>query len=163
MKNKNENYYYEKSSQFSGYSLTVDNNISSQADKLAEYVFSNSVSGEQKSVGSDGRISFQNLDLGIYLIMQTEDSNNYDTIKPFVITIPNNDNGKLVYDVDAGPKVGTDVVTTQTTEKLTEKVTKPDSFLPQTGELVWPIPLLTAGGLILFILGLCLRKPRKDR
>lgn len=80
MKNKNENYYYEKSSQFSGYSLTVDNNISSQADKLAEYVFSNSVSGEQKSVGSDGRISFQNLDLGIYLIMQTEDSNNYDTI-----------------------------------------------------------------------------------
>ena len=40
--------------------------------------------------------------------------------------------------------------------------TKPDPSLPHTGQLWWPVPVLVVSGAVLILLGLILRRRRKN-
>ena len=55
---------------------------------------------------ADGNAAFEDLELGLYLIVQSKASNGYAPIKPFLVSLPMAENGKWNYEVDASPKVG---------------------------------------------------------
>lgn len=54
-----------------------------------------------------GVAEFGDLEVGLYLVVQTTAAENYNVISPFLVSVPIQENGSYVYDVDALPKVGT--------------------------------------------------------
>ncbi|MCD8007709.1 MAG: peptidase, partial [Clostridiales bacterium] len=119
------------------------------------------------SIGSSGTVSFGGLELGLYLVVQTTESDNYETISPFVVTVPLEEDGVWVYDVDASPKVGAvtpvEPEEDEPDESTTTTTTTVTKTLPQTGQLNWPIPVLAISGAVLFALGWCLTRSDRKR
>ena len=154
---------------------------SSLPGKLQAAVTSDTVS-VSASAGSDGKVHFQNLQMGLYLVVQTQAVSGYEPFASFLVTIPIKDGQNWNYDVDASPKMElipkNDITPPPTPEPDTEKdpihkVTNKDNEeydsnsssngqpnasndkqkIPQTGQLVWPIPVLAFIGLVLILLG----------
>ncbi len=177
---------------------------SSLPGKLQVAVTSDTVS-VSASAGSNGKVHFQNLQMGLYLVVQTQAVSGYEPFASFLATIPIKDGQNWNYDVDASPKMelipkhditpppdtetpdtevpdtevpdtevpDTEVPNTEDTEdrnqplhRVTEKDTEeydwnfskngsPDDApkIPQTGQLVWPIPVLAFIGLVLILVG----------
>lgn len=108
-----------------------------------------------------GKVSlkFENLEPGLYLVVQTGDIKGYEKIHPFLVTVPY----KNHMDVDAEPKFE------QEKPCPTEPEGKPHRPphrppLIQTGQLNWPVPVLAGGGILLFMLGwvLVFRKRKRN-
>ena len=184
---------------------------SSLPGKLQAAVTSDTVS-VSASAGSDGKVHFRNLQMGLYLVVQTQAVSGYEPFASFLVKIPIKDGQNWNYDVDASPKMelipkkditppptpelDTEPDTESDTERLTpkpnpqldtekptpepdmekepiHKVTRKDNEeydqnsssngqpnasndkqkIPQTGQLVWPIPVLAFIGLVLILLG----------
>ncbi len=170
--------------------------------ELASWVSEHSLTGTAATIGSDGKVTFPDLSVGLYLICQTTSSTGFNDINPFVVTVPLDVDGTWVYDVDASPKVEP-MTATPNTDNPPDSDNPPDtgkggggggngggsggggngggsgggngggsggsgsggsgsgSTLPQTGQLVWPIPVLFAAGLILIVVGLVLMRRKK--
>lgn len=122
--------------------------------------FAEQISGDgiEPTVSEDGLVRFENLDLGLYLIVQTEAADGFEPLNPFLVSVPLFEDGHYVYEVNAEGKFQLHQET-PLTEAPTESPTNPG--LPQTGQLNWPIPLLAALGLGLFSIGWMLRFGRK--
>lgn len=126
------------------------------AGSLAEYTVEHQVQGSGKAtVGSDGKAVIGNLKLGLYLVVQTKAAENYEAVAPFLVSVPMNEEGTYIYQVDATPKMST------LTKKPSEPLTPPGTKLPQTGQLNWPVPVLAALGLCLILLGCGLRAGKR--
>lgn len=154
LKFKDEDMCYEYTNGFEGCGIELnDLEASELAGKLRNKI-SNNTNGITKRVNEQGMTSYTDLALGLYLIVQTKDSEGYEPIQAFLVSVPLKKGENWIYDVDATPKV----------ETLVAKPTKPsetpktDKKLPQTGQLNWPIPFLSFTGLLLFALGWCLTK-----
>lgn len=190
---------------FDAAGVSLDNlTDSSLPGKLQAAVTSDTVS-VSASAGSDGKVHFQNLQMGLYLVVQTQAVSGYEPFASFLVTIPIKDGQNWNYDVDASPKMelipkhditpppdtetpdtevpdtevpdtevpDTEVPNTEDTEdrnqplhRVTEKDMeeydwnsskngRPDDApkIPQTGQLVWPIPVLAFIGLVLILVG----------
>lgn len=126
------------------------------ARALADYAAEHGIPGQTLPVDEAGTVRFAPLEIGLYLIVQDERSPGYEPIMPFLVSIPLTVGENVYYDIDASPKVA---LTPQTPEETTP--TEP--WLPQTGQLNWPIPVMAAAGILLFGAGgaLCLGK-RKE-
>lgn len=112
------------------------------AKKLAEYAQTHSLSGNTQTAGEDGSVLFEELQPGLYLVAQPRGGRNDFSIRPFFVSIPMEINGEWICNVEAAPKT---VPVSQPTEP------KPDNpKLPQTGQLNWPVAVLTVVGLGLF-------------
>lgn len=101
--------------------------------ELAE--FAKNIPGQTKSVGADGTAVFEPLEPGLYLVVQREAAEGFQTISPFLVGIPMQVDGALVYHVDASPKAS------------------PVPKLPQTGQVNWPVPVMAAAGILLLLAG----------
>ncbi len=127
------------------------------AAELQGYAEKHEITGTTKNIGSDGTAVFSDLELGLYLLVQHDAADGYNRAVPFLISVPNVEDGRYVYDVNAAPKVEL--------EKEMETDPPPkepeDPKLPQTGQLNWPIPVLVTLGLLLFSCGWILRFGRK--
>ena len=175
------------------------------AAKLADYAKQNGVAGTQVTIPDDGEVKLENLNVGLYLVVQDKAASGFRPISPFLVSVPQyvaevkNEDGtvieddKYVYDVNAVPKMGTlskiptpppedpedpgDHSTTDTPDPVTPvtpavPVATPilpltpsmdPSLLPQTGQLNWPVPVLTVAGLGLFLAGWLLRFGRQGK
>lgn len=120
--------------------------------------FAGQLSGEgiTPAAAEDGLVSFENLELGLYLIVQTEACDGFETLKPFLVSVPMNVDGHYVYEVNAEGKFQL-----HQQPEPTAPTESPEPDLPQTGQLNWPIPALAALGLCLFCIGCALRFVRK--
>lgn len=100
---------------------------------------------------ANGTVIFRDLTPGLYLVVRTNPApeNTAYTSDPFLVSIPTVVNGTAAYQVVAEPKFSWD---TKTSKPAVPSL-KPDSSLPQTGQLIWPIPILIAMGLSLILLG----------
>lgn len=87
---------------------------------------------------------FEGLEEGLYLLVQQRAGEGYTPFSPFLISIPTQIADSVYYRVDATPKVSA--------------LPKPPG-LPQTGQLRWPIPVLTLSGIILIGLSSRGKKP----
>ncbi len=132
------------------------------ATALAEYALAQSLSGTEVEIDSEGTAVFEDLPLGLYLVVQTTRSTGYYPVESFLVTVPLEEGEVWVYDVDASPKVA---LYTQPEEPDTPDDSTPstpsDPTLPQTGQLNWPVVALALGGLVLIVLGLCLTRGGK--
>lgn len=166
--NENDgNYRFTLMTDFAKSGVSLDNISSSElAANLAEYAADNGLSGTTAKIGADGTMTVDGLTLGLYLVVQTKAANGYEAVKPFLVSVPMNENGTYAYDVDAAPKMSTlteteptpSTPTTPTTSTTPATPTTPvEPTLPQTGQLNWPVPVLAVFGLLLFSIGWALR------
>lgn len=112
---------------------------------------------------ADGTCKFENLTPGLYLVLQSNDSEGGVKINPFLVSIPGENRS---YDIDATPK--TEIVTPpptppQNPPKPPTPNTPPSGskkILPQTGQLWWPVPVLCGIGLALLVGGIALKRKK---
>ena len=104
-----------------------------------------------------GNVKFNDLEVGLYLVVHTkkveitlsDKSKVTYTINPFLVSVPQNEDGKLVYDVVTNPKVSPEKSTTPPPKKPTP----PPKRVPQTGQLWWPVFVLGVAGMIFITVG----------
>lgn len=133
------------------------------AKSLAEY--EHKISDETKEINADGQVKFEDLEPGLYLVVQDEAAEGYSKANPFLVSLPywDEEKGVYVYDVDGRTKA-----------ELIREVEKESSKggstsgsgssghssgkLPQTGQLWWPVPMLIFAGLLCIVVGLIRRR-----
>ena len=98
---------YVQTEEFCDFSADWDTIDAALAKELAAYVETQGIQGIEATVEADGTVFFDELELGIYLLVQSEESDNYVAITPFLVTVPLDEDGEWVYEIDAAPKVGT--------------------------------------------------------
>lgn len=188
---ENGNYSFTLTDEFegSGENLT-DVSAAALAEDLAEYASLNDISGETVAVGDDGTAYYGDIELGLYLVEQSEAAAGYEKFLPFLVTVPTNENGQYIYNVNATPKL------TEIKEKpedpdepdepdgpndpdepedpdkpgdsdMSSRHDSPESgddpTLPQTGQLNWPVPVCALVGICLFFLGYALRFGQREK
>lgn len=160
----NGDYYYKTKSDFTSVvkEFTTENITSTTIPtKLQEQLTKKGLLSKYAArdiVDAEGQVEFKNLELGVYLVVQTKAATGYQKMKPFLVTVPVYENGEYVYDVTADSKVSPPPKPTE----APPETTKPSGKLPQTGQLNWPVPVLAAAGLTLFTIGTLLRRGRKE-
>lgn len=160
------NYSFAFTDAFADCGLSLEN-LSSQmlADNLADYAADNDIEGITGEISETGEISFRDLELGLYLLVQQTPAEGYCRVSPFLVSVPASHDGTYVYDVDASPKTSVEPEPTESTEPPPTTEPKPsDPQLPQTGQTNWPVPVLAVSGILIFLLGWYMnRTGRKDR
>lgn len=153
VKSDDGNYTFEYTDTFSGCTEVLEDIQSEDlAADLARYAENHKLKGISVQVGSDGTASCFNLEIGLYLVVQEAAADDYSVINPFLVTIPMKDGDRLIYDVDAAPKVGT--VTKIEQPNPTPVPNKPTgTVLPQTGQLWWPVVILAIAGMFFVVCG----------
>ena len=198
---KNGNLNFEYCGDFDGCAIELgDLTDSTLAGQLQEYL-SDNAEGTVREVDANGNVNFYDLELGLYLVVQTKASKGYKPVNSFLVSLPMAEDGEWNYEVDASPKVGAYTPEPETPPFPPDKPDKPDTpdtpenpgnpdnpvapenpdnpvapgspdnpvlpghpdnpvmnGLPQTGQLNWPIPVLTAAGTCLIAAGILLRK-----
>lgn len=167
-------YVYTDDFDGCGYSFShIEDDVAQLAKSYASYVTKKSITGDPQTVDANGQVHFNDLQTGLYLVVQTERSGAYTVLDPFIVTIPMISDNEYVYDVDATPKTGTVMqplppgtneqpspspgVPTPTPTSALPNVPG-TSELPQTGQLWWPVPVLASLGTALILVGWMQRK-----
>lgn len=184
VKERSGTYFFQLTGEFSGSGVSLTERSLQSADTaaaLADWAVQEELAGmETLEVVAEG-ITFSELSVGLYLIVQYEPAPEYEFALPFLVTIPmkvtKDGTETLDYDVDATPKLDPPTLKSQTVSGSTpggsgtpDASDTPDTSdtadasdgadsgtLPQTGQLNWPVPVLTALGLFLILLGVWLR------
>lgn len=157
------NYSFTLSEDFAASGVSLEDiEAAGLADTLAAYAQEAGLSGVTIDIASDGTWSASGLELGLYLLVQYDPAEGFEAIAPFLVSVPLYEDGVYVYDVSAQPKLGT--LTEEETTTPATPTTTTDTTLPQTGQLNWPIPVLTVLGLALILggWGLYAGKQRKS-
>lgn len=115
---------------------------SASTDYLVQLARSGMMDGVTQKVGIDGTVRFSDLPSGVYLLVQNRAVDGYYPVNPFCISIPIMVGDQVQYHIEAAPKL----------EPL------PETKLPQTGLIRYPVWGLLSGGLSLMALGLLLIK-----
>lgn len=104
----NSNLSYSYTTDFAGCGIDIKNlNRKEAASELAQYAKDNNLTCLKKqATDANGTVKFENLPLGLYLVVQTGSVKGFSDCAPFLAAAPYydaNQNGWL-YDVDATPK-----------------------------------------------------------
>ena len=148
------NYFFTYTADFSDCSIPVTELSSSEIGAaLAKIAKDRRLNGVAQDLDKEGHTKFSDLEIGLYLLVQNKAAAGYNQVSPFLVSVPGNDNGHYIYDVNASPKVELEPApTTPTTPS------KPSGGkLPQTGQVNWPVPILGTVGLILIAAGFCMK------
>jgi hypothetical protein len=191
------------------------NDAADLATQLAAYVQAQGIQGTTVTVDENGVAAFNELENGLYLLVQNTAPDGYQTLQPFLVEVPTMQENGPLYDLQAYPKLAvisdtssdpsvpwwlpllglvglpfigggnTDTDSGTVTQTPAEaEVTPPpaeaevptpeetgegsvaeeaaNAKLPQTGQLNWPVPVLTLAGLTLVLLGFALRRSGKE-
>lgn len=113
---------------------------------------------KQTATVSGGKAVFSALPTGLYLVVQETVAPGYSKLNSFLVSLPYMKGGEYQYNITANHKPALE----REPDPTEPEPTKPsDPKLPQTGQLNWPVPLMAASGLGLFVLGWSLRFGRK--
>ena len=141
-------------SAFEDKDLSEENLTPELAKELAGMVKTSD--GIMPSSFEDGVVTFDGLELGLYLIVQTKNLFVYEKITPFLVSVPLWDEDHYLYEIGVSEKF-----------ELKKRPSVPDSpdepgdTLPQTGQVKWPVPVLLTIGLMLIVSGATLRRKSK--
>lgn len=104
---KNNNLAFEYVDEISDCSLLVDE-IKDVSSELLECIDKSDLKYDKKITDNNGMVKFNNLELGLYLIKQTNKLEGYSSFLPFLIMIPEFIDDEWNYDIEATPK--TDII-----------------------------------------------------
>lgn len=156
---ENEKWVWQSSFVDCGISLndTSAEARNKQAKQLLEYARKKGISGNQQLTDSMGHTVFSNLNEGMYLITQigsVKTGNDTFESAPFLVSIPSDIDGYLVYDVKVEPKVTwiTDNAPPTVPEKPSEKNPPEDT---NTGvrvkRMIWIVLALCSFGMLVLL------------
>lgn len=135
----NGNYDFALTAECAASEVSLDDLQSAEAaEALLDWALEQGLAGVTVEVGDDGVATFEGVELGLYVLAQSEPAEGYYAIDPFLICVPMNEEGTYVYDVDASPKL-----------ELEKKPTPPDEDIPVTGEAAQPTTELFVAGAVL--------------
>lgn len=101
----NGNYYFVKTDEMRDFDGSYDDIASPElADSIFAFVKENNIKEYASAKNKNGEAEFNSLDLGLYLIVQTEASEGCKPLKPFLVSVPMNVNGQYIYEVNAEGK-----------------------------------------------------------
>ena len=129
VKRKNGDLSFEYCGDFYGCGIALgDLTDSTLAAQLQEFLPAGA-EGTVRTVDKDGSVTFDDLELGLYLVVQTRASEGYEPISSFLVSLPMAEDGKWNYEVDATPKVSAYVPETppDTPDTPTPPPTPPDN------------------------------------
>lgn len=106
-----------------------------------------------------GVVTFDNLELGLYLIVQTKSISGYEKIAPFLVSVPLWDKDHYLYEINVSEKF--EIKKEPPTPGTPETPDQPGDKLPQTGQVNWPMPVLLILGLALIVTGTALKRKSK--
>ena len=157
-------YLFAYTSDFAGCTVPVTELDSAQLPReLADIAADRKLQGTSLKVDDGGRLVFSDLPIGLYLLVQEEAAPGFRKVNPFLVSVPQNEDGRYVYDVDTAPKnlPGPEEEPTEPTEPAPTGPGEPE--LPQTGQMNWPVPVLAVLGMLLVAagFGLCTADKRK--
>ncbi len=131
-------YDFKFVNEFVGCGLSLDSLTSpSLAKSLFEVATNKGAEGSRKNIDENGFAKFEDLELGLYLVVQETNAEGYYAFSPFLVTVPTSQNGVYKYDVDASPKVAVEPKPTETTEETTTPTTE-ETTAPTTEETTAP-------------------------
>ena len=156
---ENEKWVWQSSFVDCGVSLhdTSAEARNKQAKQLLEYARKKGIAGNQQLTDSMGHALFSGLNEGMYLVFQIDSvKNGNDTFEsaPFLVSIPSDIDGYLVYDVKVEPKVTwiTDNAPPTVPEKPSEKNPPEDT---NTGvrvkRMTWIVLALCSFGMLVLL------------
>lgn len=156
---ENEKWVWQSSFVDCGISLndTSAEARNKQAKQLLEYARKKGISGNQQLTDSMGHALFSGLNEGMYLVFQIGSvKNGNDTFEsaPFLVSIPSDIDGYLVYDVKVEPKVTwlTNNVPPSVSEKPSEKNPPKDTNTGvQVKRMTWIVLALCSFGMIVIL------------
>lgn len=153
------NYSFSLAGDFadSGVSLE-DISHAALAGELAEYASARHIKGAAEPISEDGRMTADGLTPGLYLVTQENAADGFESISPFLVSVPMYDGETYVYDIDAAPKLDT---LTKTPDVPEQPSAPGEPILPQTGQINWPVPALSALGMVLFLCGFRMRSRQR--
>ncbi len=109
-------------------------------------------------------IKFENLQTGLYLLVQATPAPGYYPVAPFLVSVPGMEGKEYIYDVNASPKLELEPSTPPTTRPTIPPTTRPTGpSLPQTGMTNWPVPAMAACGVLLVTAGWCVLNSGKKK
>ena len=131
----------------SGMTAKQNKDVAAAAHKIVQ---ASKPSGVSATSGKDGVTRFGSLPTGMYLAVQTQatgDAKGYEEFTPFLICVPQIDDGVLTYDVEAAPKL------TPVKPKPPTPTTPPKRELTKTGDptdpRLWTSCLAIGGTLVI--------------
>ena len=137
------------------------------AQSLADYTAANGIQGVKNQIDEKGHVTFADLELGLYLLVQEDAAEGYNAARPFLVTVPGRENEAYVYEVNASPKLELETAPTEPTEPTTAPPSEPteptEPDIPQTGQNNWPVPVLAVTGIFLVALGWYFRLSAKEK
>lgn len=113
---ENSNLSFSYHEQINEYKDSIKNNDLNE--EILNCIYNSDIIARKGTTNDLGYISFDNLDLGLYLIEQTNKVEGYSKIEPFLIYLPQFEENKWVYEVDATPKVDITKLFDLTVEKI---------------------------------------------
>lgn len=138
------------------------------AKNVAAFVEDHGVSACKTADNTGGKAIFREMETGLYMIEQTHASDGYEPLSPFLISLPMNEGGHYQYEVTAEGKFQLVQQPSPPPAPSPSPSDRPTPLwrpyrprLPQTGQLNWPIPVLTLLGLGVFTAGWVLRYGKK--
>lgn len=106
---KDRGYALKCTDQFSAEQALVDSltadTIDESAKQIQAYAMENKIAGASAAADESGMVTFSNLATGLYLIWNSKTPAGYQTMDPFLVTIPVKNETGYSYDVDATPKM----------------------------------------------------------
>ena len=152
-------YVLEFTPEFADCGISLENLSSPEtAQALHQWAQEQEAASMTAEIDENGHVAFENLPLGLYLLVQETAAEGFDALRPFLVTVPVSGDDGLIYDVNAAPKVTLEPAPTEPSEPTepTEPTEPSEPDLPQTGQNKWPIPVMAVIGSFLFIAGCCL-------
>lgn len=135
------NLYFRYTEDFKSISRDItklnSNNMDSYTSDIKSLVDNtDSITGIKNNTDSNGKVSFTNVDLGIYYVRQTNDVEGYRRITEFLISIPTIENNDWILDIDCTPKVEVDRKFDLVIRKVWENRTRFDNYKELTVALI---------------------------
>lgn len=100
---KNYNLSFNYYEELSDYKDKLNKNDLNK--ELLDIIHNSNLYTKERKSNKNGTITFNDLELGLYLVEQTNQIEGYSNIIPFLIYIPIVENSKWIYKVDATPKI----------------------------------------------------------
>ena len=101
----NNNLAYSLIPELSNCNISLSNILDeSLKGKIVNCVNSNNYNGSVGTTDESGKVGYNDLDLGLYLIKQNNILEGYSAIDSYLITIPTLNDNLWVYDIDSVPK-----------------------------------------------------------
>lgn len=100
---KNNNLVFEYNKELNNSIENIDKGILTNNE--LECILNANLKSISKKSDNKGNVVFEGLDLGLYLVVQSNDIDNYSKIKPFLLKIPTVSDKVWTYSISATPKI----------------------------------------------------------